>query len=276
MYSNPLNTIKSASPLSGYPDLSCFYGYPSGFNGQERDDELAGVGNFNTALYWEYDTRLGRRWNVDPKLNASNSVYSTFNNNPIYYYDLLGDTVSRQGFSAKKIVKDLGKGLNVKKGENPYSFDKNGHLREDKSKYEALSDDQKKVADNINETISSDINFIITKGKPSQVLGKNEYKKVITLYDVGGAATVGDTKDYLCTVRVWMDGETLTGTDRPTDKNGTHLKTPTWLTLFHELGGHGVHRYLRNESRDQQNVNTVIYENLVRKLHNLGERYKHD
>lgn len=63
--------------------------HPSGFNGQERDDELAGVGNFNTALYWEYDTRLGRRWNVDP-LNSKyphKSPYEAYNNNPIYYID---------------------------------------------------------------------------------------------------------------------------------------------------------------------------------------------
>jgi len=93
MYSNPLNTIKSASPLSGYPDLSCFYGYPSGFNGQERDDELAGVGNFNTALYWEYDTRLGRRWNVDPKFNKMPgwSPYSFSLNNPISVSDPDGE-----------------------------------------------------------------------------------------------------------------------------------------------------------------------------------------
>jgi hypothetical protein len=43
---------------------SCAGDYRYGFNGQEKVDEISGVGNHNTALFWEYDTRLGRRWNV--------------------------------------------------------------------------------------------------------------------------------------------------------------------------------------------------------------------
>jgi hypothetical protein len=38
--------------------------YRYGFNGQEKDDEVCGSGNLNTAEFWEYDTRLGRRWNT--------------------------------------------------------------------------------------------------------------------------------------------------------------------------------------------------------------------
>jgi RHS repeat-associated protein len=65
--------------------------YRFGFNGQERDDEVAGVGNIMTAEFWEYDARLGRRWNVDPISNISFSDYSTFENNPIYNEDHNGD-----------------------------------------------------------------------------------------------------------------------------------------------------------------------------------------
>jgi hypothetical protein len=69
-------------------------GYRFTFNGQERTDEIKGIGNHNTALYWEYDTRLGRRWNLDPKPNTSISGYATFANNPIMYVDILGDSIS--------------------------------------------------------------------------------------------------------------------------------------------------------------------------------------
>ena len=44
--------------------------YKYGFNGQERDVEISGNGNLNTAEFWEYDCRLGRRWNLDPKLST--------------------------------------------------------------------------------------------------------------------------------------------------------------------------------------------------------------
>lgn len=44
--------------------------YPFGFNGQEKVNEIADVGNHTTALHWEYDTRLGRRWNLEPMAYA--------------------------------------------------------------------------------------------------------------------------------------------------------------------------------------------------------------
>jgi hypothetical protein len=67
--------------------------YRFGFNGQEKVDEISGTGNHNTAMFWEYDTRLGRRWNQDPKPNPSISNYAAFANNPIMYTDHLGDSI---------------------------------------------------------------------------------------------------------------------------------------------------------------------------------------
>jgi YD repeat-containing protein len=67
-------------------------GYRFGFNGQEKNDDIKGIGNSYTALFWEYDSRLGRRWNVDPKPSYSVSGYATNMNNPIWLSDPLGDT----------------------------------------------------------------------------------------------------------------------------------------------------------------------------------------
>jgi Lipase (class 3) len=44
-----------------------------------------------TAEFWQYDSRLGRRWNVDPVPDISISSYATFFNNPIWNIDKLGD-----------------------------------------------------------------------------------------------------------------------------------------------------------------------------------------
>ena len=75
------------------PDRSFSYeNYGFAFNGQMKTDEVSGAGNHNTALFWEYDTRLIRRWNLDPKSTIGLSDYSTFDNNPILQYDVLGDT----------------------------------------------------------------------------------------------------------------------------------------------------------------------------------------
>jgi hypothetical protein len=63
-------------------------------NGQEKDDEIYGEGNMTTAEFWQYDTRLGRRWNIDPRSIDDASVYSCFLNSPIYFVDLTGDTTN--------------------------------------------------------------------------------------------------------------------------------------------------------------------------------------
>ncbi|MBL7801492.1 MAG: hypothetical protein JNL95_12290 [Chitinophagales bacterium] len=65
--------------------------YKYGFNGQEKDDEVYGAGNLNTAQFWEYDTRLGRRWNIDPVVKPWQSRYDCFSDNPIINIDPEGD-----------------------------------------------------------------------------------------------------------------------------------------------------------------------------------------
>jgi len=65
--------------------------YRYGFNSQEKDDEIYGTGNSYTAEYWQYDARLGRRWNVDPVVKPWESPYACFSNNPILISDIKGD-----------------------------------------------------------------------------------------------------------------------------------------------------------------------------------------
>lgn len=57
-------------------------------NGLEKDDEIAQ--GIYTAEYWEYDARIGRRWNTDPVVYPFESPYATFHNNPIYWSDPTG------------------------------------------------------------------------------------------------------------------------------------------------------------------------------------------
>jgi len=69
--------------------------YRFGMNGQEKVDEVH-PGHY-TAEYWEYDSRLGRRWNLDPNPQISISDYACFANNPIYFADIFGDIVHVHG-----------------------------------------------------------------------------------------------------------------------------------------------------------------------------------
>jgi hypothetical protein len=65
--------------------------YKYGMNGQEKDIEIAeGV---YSAMYWEYDSRLGRRWNIDPVVKPFESPYASFGDNPILNVDINGDDI---------------------------------------------------------------------------------------------------------------------------------------------------------------------------------------
>jgi hypothetical protein len=82
------------SPMEGRGQQTKNYRF--GFNGQERDNEVYGDGNSYTAEFWQYDPRLGRRWNVDKF--ASNypfqSPYVSYENSPIWLVDINGDSTT--------------------------------------------------------------------------------------------------------------------------------------------------------------------------------------
>ena len=84
----PKDTVIEKSVVTTVCDKD-YYRY--GYNGQLKVNEIAGVGNHNTALFWEYDTRSGRRWNLDPVNKFGFSRYSAFSDNPIWKVDPNGD-----------------------------------------------------------------------------------------------------------------------------------------------------------------------------------------
>ena len=75
-------------------------GYRFGFQNQEKDDEIKGEGNSYTAEYWEYDSRLGRRWNLDPIIKEHESSYASFANNPIWFRDPNGADSTISNFNS--------------------------------------------------------------------------------------------------------------------------------------------------------------------------------
>ncbi|GIV28850.1 MAG: hypothetical protein KatS3mg027_2664 [Bacteroidia bacterium] len=78
--------------------------YRYAFNTQERVPELNE--SHYTALYWEYDGRLARRWNVDPEFNKfkSISLFSAFADNPFIFQDKKGNTVKAINEKAVEVI----------------------------------------------------------------------------------------------------------------------------------------------------------------------------
>ena len=97
--------------------------YRYGFNGQEKDDEVSGEGNSMTAEFWQYDSRLGRRFNLDPVPQITMSDYSVNGNNPIYYIDPNGAFKNR--FSAWAYATFTGGNVGEYGDNNPHK--ESGH-----------------------------------------------------------------------------------------------------------------------------------------------------
>jgi RHS repeat-associated protein len=66
--------------------------YDYGFQGQEKDDEIAGNGNVYDLGLREYDARLGRMFSIDPRTSEYpwQSPYVYHRNSPISTVDYLG------------------------------------------------------------------------------------------------------------------------------------------------------------------------------------------
>jgi hypothetical protein len=80
-----------AQPNRKFAQGTSKYKY-GGIDGQEKETDLND--NITTAMYWEYDSRIGRRWNVDVVRKNSESPYACLGSNPIWITDRNGsDTV---------------------------------------------------------------------------------------------------------------------------------------------------------------------------------------
>jgi hypothetical protein len=62
--------------------------YRYSHNGHEKEEEI--FSGAQSAEFWMYDSRIGRRWELDPVLKPWESPYATFNNNPILFSDPSG------------------------------------------------------------------------------------------------------------------------------------------------------------------------------------------
>ena len=62
--------------------------YRYSHNGHEKEEEI--FSGANSAEFWMYDSRIGRRWEMDPIVKSWESPYACFYGNPIYFADPLG------------------------------------------------------------------------------------------------------------------------------------------------------------------------------------------
>ncbi len=144
--------------------------YRFGFNGMEKDDEVAGNGNSYTANSWQYDARLGRRWNIDPVVKQHESPYAAFANNPVWFIDPSGrdtsfaDNKTKDQFNStmnevNNMMKVLGKKIDRKMDKweaKGYDNDKlNARMSKQIGRLNADRASLGEISDAFNEVIAS-------------------------------------------------------------------------------------------------------------------------
>ncbi|MCX6350242.1 MAG: ImmA/IrrE family metallo-endopeptidase [Bacteroidetes bacterium] len=102
-----------------------FNNYRYSINGQEKESELNE--DFTTAEYWEYDSRSGRRWNLDCVPTPDKSLYLVFDGNPIMNVDQNGD-IFKIGTTDDKAKSDIQSLAKNNKNKDYIKFNDNGEV----------------------------------------------------------------------------------------------------------------------------------------------------
>ena len=222
------------------------------------------MGNHNSALYWAYDTRLGRRWNLDPKPNPNFSSYACFADNPVLHSDPLGDTIK----------------IHAKEGNNNIyaKFYRGKLLNSDGSEYSGSNEYIRTVYSNLVELKSDDnyVNRVLIELEDSDynhVISSSGYVKAETKpksdSDKENSIPQGTTIFYDPT-----DFQTYTGL-----LDGGPMR----IILGHELW----HAYDYNEGNNSmkaidpegkinvREINAVDFENRLRDANNIPLRNNH-
>jgi hypothetical protein len=193
-------------------EKGCADAYRYGFNGQEKSDDI--FEGSTTALFWEYDSRTGRRWNVDPVVKEMESGYATFRDNPSVLNDVKGDRPNDRIYLDKKgkeIAREKTKDnydqyLTVVKGNLSVTIDENGvqwlnstediQFRLDKIVYHSRHSQKEIAKRKIKKAQSSSQRPVNTKILPANGTNKNTdvVKPIIEISEVAS-----ETSNSQCT-----------------------------------------------------------------------------
>ncbi len=232
------------------------YSYRYAFQGQEKVDEVSGKGSSYTAEFWQYDSRLGRRWNLDPKPNPAISPYATYANNPILYQDLLGDTIRVAGNKVQRIktllyLQTLTNDKLVLKGNRVIIDFKNST-----NCNRNLDNGTGLVKDLINHEKSVTI---------YQTDGKNRNKGVAGVPKSDESNGVGKDQNVFINFRNFD----YVLSESPIDGKSVNMLTPFRIALAHEL----IHAYYGMEGKDspQDKKDSYIFKDVDDKMYRISQ-----
>ncbi len=270
--------------------------YFYGFNTQEKEDEIAQ--GIYTAEYWKYDSRIGRRWNLDPKPQTSISDYACFANNPMFNIDHKGDTTYKfNGDGSFQGVFDDGKKEVVGKIYQEVANEATGECEEvllSEFKFNDLDLDRSMLND---PNFSLDVDFTYCaeemidlhsavlqsiidnqgqKSKSDRVKKKKQYgsKLFPVLHVIMGHGANEQTLDFKPAMErvskgsgnklFIIDGVAYNTYDAGNFMTGATLKkVANYSTIFIRLGAHYNNHFHGNE-QNEKNPNFVKQKGIIR------------
>lgn len=238
-----------------------------------------------------YDTRLGRRWQLDPKPSFTFSSYCVFLNCPILYNDPLGDTVKLYNYQGQTTTKQssefnadpmdilnvIDQSLNLEKNQQrAFYVDEKNTLQYDCSKMESYSQEQMKIADELMNAID-DNSIIILK----TANGNSDLPEIPgNLDNSGGGTTIsnGLSEDGIRTIYIVKNEDDIIVNRDPSryiygPDSENPLKFTRGIILLHEIGHFNYRKIL---ARETHNYFVIQVEDAVRCRLNYETRQTHD
>jgi hypothetical protein len=189
-------------------------------------------------LFWEYDTRLGRRWNLDPEPQINISDYSAFGNSPIWRNDVLGNTWKKKDDkeTANKTKNDVnGKISKIDSQLSKLEKSKTNATEESligiNKQIGILSDDRKSLSNIIEglDKMEADQDYTYTFAPYACTAGSEEGLEMLDGTKVGGITTYSlvngknfEEKNYSAIIKINYNSFTKTG-DTSADSYNTNL-----------------------------------------------------
>ena len=258
--------------------------YRWGFNGQEVVGEL-GRSHY-TARYWEYDGRLGRRWEVDPKPTFHLSVYVALGCNPVRFSDPHGDTI-RATPEAYQIMEEAFKA--TLGAEHPFYYDQGTGLVLYNKEYdfERYSPEQRDLINRYVQLIDAEGHVVEVKAVryEERVIGRNKQSLAdlsahgVTLLrertyivERPNMESVTSISNLASIIKVTASKQEVYIATEP--RNTIRPKEMRGLASIHEIAGHAyLNVFCPFLSRREHNMRVEEFERKIRSFY-LDEKGK--